>query len=120
MAMSYTRSIGNQPYNSIVVFKMPDSVPSASYSSVCNVLRQWRISIIPTYRVNRPCDTLRYYNNIYGEINTGPRLNARSIKDGGGGCGARSSQSSACSVNLPPRLPRLVPVYFAFPSGALV
>ena len=30
---------------------MRDSVPSASYSSVCNVLRQWNISLIPTYRV---------------------------------------------------------------------
>ena len=30
---------------------MCDSVPSARYSSVCNVLRQWRIWLIPTYRV---------------------------------------------------------------------
>ena len=28
---------------------MRDSVPSASYSSVCNVLRQWNIQLIPTY-----------------------------------------------------------------------
>ena len=35
----------------MVVFKMRDSVPSASYSSVCNVLRQWNILLIPTYRV---------------------------------------------------------------------
>ena len=28
--------------------KMRDSVPSARYSSVCNVLRQWRIWLIPT------------------------------------------------------------------------
>ena len=34
-----------------VMFKMRDSVPSARYSSVCNVLRQWRIWLIPTYRV---------------------------------------------------------------------
>ena len=26
----------------MVVFKMRDSVPSGSYSSVCNVLRQWQ------------------------------------------------------------------------------
>ena len=26
-------------------------IPSARYSSVCNVLRQWRIWLIPTYRV---------------------------------------------------------------------
>ena len=35
----------------MVVFKMRDSVPSGSYSSVCNVLRQWNIPLIPTYRV---------------------------------------------------------------------
>ena len=29
---------------------MRDSVPSGSYSSVCNVLRQWNIPLIPTYR----------------------------------------------------------------------
>ena len=34
---------GNQPWNTMVVFKMRDSVPSARYSSVCNVLRQRRI-----------------------------------------------------------------------------
>ena len=27
----------------MVVFKKRDSVPSARYSSICNVLRQWRI-----------------------------------------------------------------------------
>ena len=37
--------------NTMVVFKMHDSVPSMSYSSVCNVLRLWSISLIPTYRV---------------------------------------------------------------------
>ena len=40
----------------MVVFKMRDSVPSAKYSSVCNVLRQWRIWLIPTYRVYRLYD----------------------------------------------------------------
>ena len=35
----------------MVVFKRHDSVPSARYSSICNVLRQWRIWLIPTYRV---------------------------------------------------------------------
>ena len=40
----------------MVVFKMCDSVPSASYSSVCNVLRQWNIPLIPTYRVYRLYD----------------------------------------------------------------
>ena len=36
---------------------MCDSVPSARYSSVFNVLRQWRIWLIPTYRVGRHYDT---------------------------------------------------------------
>ena len=57
IAMLYTRSIGNQPLNTMVVFKMRYSVPSARYSSVCNVLRLWRISLIPTYRVYRLYDT---------------------------------------------------------------
>ena len=35
---------------------MCDSVPSARYSSVCNVLRQWRTLLIPTYRVYRLYD----------------------------------------------------------------
>ena len=35
---------------------MRDNVPSASYSSVCNVLRQWNIPLIPTYRVYRLYD----------------------------------------------------------------
>ena len=35
---------------------MRDSVPSVRYSSVCNVLRLWRISLIPTYRVYRLYD----------------------------------------------------------------
>ena len=30
---------------------MRDSVPSARHSSICNVLHQWRIWLIPTYRV---------------------------------------------------------------------
>ena len=35
---------------------MHDSVPNARYSSVCNVLRQWSISLIPNYRVYRLYD----------------------------------------------------------------
>ena len=38
---------------------MRDSVPSASYSSVCNVLRQCNIPLIPTYRV------YRLYDRVY-------------------------------------------------------
>ena len=41
---------------------MRDSVPSARYSSVCNVLRQWNILLIPTYRVYRLYDI---YNFIF-------------------------------------------------------
>ena len=37
----------------MVVFKMPDSVPSPRYSPVCYVLRQWKTSLIPTYRIYR-------------------------------------------------------------------
>ena len=35
----------------MVLFKMRDSVHSVRYSPVCNVLRLWRIWLIPTYRV---------------------------------------------------------------------
>ena len=31
----------------MVVFKMRDSVPSARYFPICNVLRQWKTSLIP-------------------------------------------------------------------------
>ena len=46
---------------------MRDSVPSTRYSSVCNVLRQWNIPLIPTYRVYRLYDTYieLYYIYIY-------------------------------------------------------
>ena len=37
----------------MVVFKMCESVPIARYSPVCNVLRQWKTSLILTYRVYR-------------------------------------------------------------------
>ena len=57
IAILYTHSIGNQPLNTMVVFKMRDSVPSTRYSRVCNVLRQWNIPFIPTYRVYRLYDT---------------------------------------------------------------
>ena len=51
-AMLSTHSIGNQLYNTMVVFKMRDIVPSARYYSVCNVLCLWRIWLIPTYHKN--------------------------------------------------------------------
>ena len=42
----------------MVVFKKCDCVPSARYSIVCNVLHQWSISLIPTYRVYRLYDII--------------------------------------------------------------
>ena len=41
---------------------MRGSVPSARYSSICNVLRQWKTSLIPIYRVYRLYDN-NYNNN---------------------------------------------------------
>ena len=38
---------------------MRDNVSSTRYSSVCNVLRQWNIPLIPTYRV------YRLYDRVY-------------------------------------------------------
>ena len=35
---------------------MRDSVPSPRYLPVCNVLHQWKTSLIPTYRVYRLYD----------------------------------------------------------------
>ena len=43
-----------------VVFKMRESVPTARYSPVCNVLRQWKTSLILTYRVYRLYDIVLY------------------------------------------------------------
>ena len=37
---------------------MRDSLPSARYSPVCNVLRQWKTSLILTYRVYRLYDNI--------------------------------------------------------------
>ena len=39
---------------------MRDTVPSTIYSSICNVLRQWRIWLIPTYRVYRLYDNEKH------------------------------------------------------------
>ena len=55
-----THLIGNQLQNTMVVFKMHDSVPSVRYSSICNVLHLWRTSLIPTYRVYRLYDYRLY------------------------------------------------------------
>ena len=50
----------------MVAFKMCDSVPSARYSSVCNVLHQWRIWLIPTYKVYRLYDMVCISGNEWG------------------------------------------------------
>ena len=42
---------------------MHDSVPSPRYSAICNVLRQWKTSLIRTYRVYRLYDITQGYNN---------------------------------------------------------
>ena len=46
---------------------MRDSVRTCStrYSSVCNVLRQWNISLIPTYRVYQLYDTQLNVNIVH-------------------------------------------------------
>ena len=38
---------------------MRESVPTARYSPVCNVLRQWKTSLILTYRVYRLYDSYK-------------------------------------------------------------
>ena len=44
---------------------MRDSVPSPRYSPVCNVLRQWKTSLILTYRVYRLYDSNIYLIFLY-------------------------------------------------------
>ena len=53
---------------------MCDSIPSARYFSVCNVLHQWRIWLIPTYTmvVFKMCDSIpsaRYFSVVMYCIN---------------------------------------------------
>ena len=43
---------------------MRESVPSPRYSPLCNVLRQWKTSLIPTYRVYRLYDIAILYAYI--------------------------------------------------------
>ena len=49
----------------MVVFEMRDSLPSARYSPVCNVLRQWKTSLILTYRVYRLYNNFIVMRNYY-------------------------------------------------------
>ena len=39
---------------------MRDSLPSARYPPICNVLRQWKTSLIPIYRVYRLYDGMTF------------------------------------------------------------
>ena len=55
-ALQCFHSIGNQPWNTMMLFKMRDSVTIPRYYPVCNVLRQWKTSLIRTYRVYRLYD----------------------------------------------------------------
>ena len=69
----------------MVVFKMRDSLPSARYSPVCNVLRQWKTSLIPTYRVYRLYDSpvdlpKRVARGGSGGLDEPPTLQKRSAK----------------------------------------
>ena len=58
---------------------MHDSVPSASYSSVCNVLRQWNIQLIPTYRVGKSYIHNYNYFNLNGGGGRPCMLNASTL-----------------------------------------
>ena len=51
---------------------MRESVPSMRYSSICNVLRQSRIWLIPTYRVYR-----LYDNRTYSEASIATYVGAK-------------------------------------------
>ena len=55
----------------MLVFKMRGSVPIARYSSICNVLRQWKTSLIPIYRVYRLYDICIHGQSIWSR--GGPR-----------------------------------------------
>ena len=60
MATLYTHSIRNPPQNTMVVFKMHDSLLSARYPPICNVLRQWKTSLTPIYRVYQSDDVQHF------------------------------------------------------------
>ena len=56
----------------MVVFKMRDSLPSARFPPICNVLRQWKTSLIPIYRVYRLYD--KYGENSDNSTDKGGSL----------------------------------------------
>ena len=53
------------------VFKMRDSVPSAGYFRVCNVLRLWKIYLIPAYR---------FYDNILMKLCYGLSCSLKAVQ----------------------------------------
>ena len=67
MAMLYTHSIGNPPQNTMVVFKMSDSVHSEIYYTICNVLRKWKTSLTHIYRVYPLYDITRTKKHFKNE-----------------------------------------------------
>ena len=75
-------------------------VPSARYSSVCNVLRLWNISLIPTYRVYRLYDT----SSICGKCSN------TFVKDSA----HEHCVCQLCSTLLPPQ-PPLTSIYTCTP-----
>ena len=74
----------------MVMFKMRDSVPSPRYSPVCNVLHQWKTSLIPTYRVYRLYDIFKCVcQSGTSSRHTNPLGRERREGEGGGGGGER-------------------------------
>ena len=67
MSRLYSHSIGTQLYNTKVVFKMRDSVPSVRCSSVCNVFvyGESRLSLLivsTDYNFDNYLFVIYYYN----------------------------------------------------------
>ena len=53
---------------------MRESVPTAIYSPVCNVLRQWKTSLILTYRVYRLYDSINVLSKYSSLISHRPSI----------------------------------------------
>ena len=72
---------------------MRDNVPSASYSSVCNVLRQWSFSLIPTSRVYELYDNplVRYTSMLSAYSSVGCIVLSRMTHPLLGGCALQRS-----------------------------
>ena len=63
----------------MMVFQMRDSVPSPRYSSVSNVLRQWKTLLIPTYRVYRLYDKFKLSGSHYNDQTSGIHCNCLEV-----------------------------------------